>query len=269
MKESHEFLSIGVLCKFFNISRQAYYQYGWRLTEEYFQGGLLPDEIRDIRLRHPRMGARKLQELLSPFMREHGIKPGRDGLFDFLSMHGLPVRRRKRSARTTRSFHRLKKYPGLIVDFTPSTPDELWVSDITCWKTGETTVYISFITDAFSRKIVGYHLSETLHAEETSKALIMALSGAKKYRENLDRLIHHSDRGVQYCSSLYVNRLKKNRINISMTQSGDPLENSIAERVNGIIKDEYLLNYHCDNINDARELLCKAVALYNKERPHG
>jgi transposase InsO family protein len=268
MKESYEFVSISVLCKFFSISRQAYYQYEWDLTKEYFQDVLLLDEIKAIRLRHPRMGARKLQALLSPFMQEHGIKMGRDGLFDFLSMHGLLVRRRKRSVRTTQSFHWLKKYPNLIVDFTPSKPNELWVSDITYWKIGAINLYVTFITDAFSRKIVGYHLSETLHAEETSKALNMALSDAKKHRTILDQLIHHSDRGVQYCSSLYVNRLKKNKINISMTQSGDPLENAIAERVNGIIKDEYLLNYHCDNIKDAKELLGRAVALYNKERPH-
>jgi len=268
MKEQHDHTRISVLCTYFGISRQAYYQYEWNLTEAYFHGVLLLDEIKNIRLRHPRMGVRKLQELLYPFMQAHGIKMGRDGLFDFLSMHGLLVRRRKRSVRTTHSFHWLKKYPNLIIDFTPSKPNELWVSDITYWKMGETTLYITLITDAFSRKIVGYHLSETLHAEETLKALSVAISDAKKYQKISDQLIHHSDRGVQYCSSLYVNRLKKNHINISMTQSGDPLENAIAERVNGIIKDEYLFNYHCDNVNDAKELLGKAVALYNKERPH-
>ena len=268
MKENYEYLSIGKLCQWFDISRQAYYQHEWQESEDVFQEGLLLEEVKQIRQWHHRLGVRKLQELLSPFMQQHGIKMGRDALFDLLSVHCLLVRKRKRSVRTTNSSHWLKKYPNLIVDFIPSKPNELWVSDITHWKIGEVTFYLSLITDAYSRKIVGGHLSQTLHAEETTKALKNAISDAKKHRETLDQLIHHSDRGVQYCSALYVNRLKKHHIKISMTQSGDPLENAIAERVNGIIKDEYLLNYQCNNINDARKLLTKAVYLYNNERPH-
>jgi len=214
------------------------------------------------------MGVRKLYELLRPFMREHGIKMGRDALFDLLSVHGLLLRKRQRHIKTTHSHHWLKKYPNLIIDFTPTQPNQLWVSDITYWKTGGIWFYISLITDAYSRKIVGYHLSGSLHAEQTLKALHMALSGLRKEPDALRQLIHHSDRGSQYCSSSYVNQLKKKNINISMTQNGDPLENAIAERVNGIIKNEYLLNYHCNNINDARKLLNQAVAFYNKERPH-
>jgi transposase InsO family protein len=130
------------------------------------------------------------------------------------------------------------------------------------------SAYISFITDAYSRKIIGYHLSENLYADETKKALDMAFLGLEKRSETSDRLIHHSDRGSQYCSTLYVSLLKKNHIEISMTQSGNPLENAIAERVNGIIKNEYLLNYKCNNIVDARKRLAEVVSLYNKERPH-
>jgi len=267
MKERHE-VSTGDLCGWFGISRQAYYQHEWSLSEEIFRNGLLLEEVKTIRSRHRRMGVRKLMELLRPVMLEHGVKMGRDGLFDLLSIHGLLVRKRKRHIKTTHSHHWLRKYPNLIVDFTPTKPNELWVSDITYWKIQEQSVYLSFITDAYSRKIVGYHLSENLHAEQTVKALSMALSDLEKQPETTGQLIHHSDRGVQYCSSLYVNRLKKNRIKISMTQSGDPLENAIAERVNGIIKDEYLLNYQCNNIKDAKKRLAVAVSLYNKERPH-
>jgi transposase InsO family protein len=151
------------------------------------------------------------------------------------------IRRRKRHVKTTNSYHWLKKYPNLIVDFTPSKPNELWVSDITYWKIQDQLFYISLITDAYSRKIIGYHLAENLRAEETTKALNMALSGFKKRSETSGQLIHHSDRGSQYCSTSYVSLLQKNHIEISMTQNGDPLENAIAERVNGIIKDEYLL----------------------------
>ena len=268
MKANYASLTLGTLCRWFGISRQAYYQHEWALSEELFQHNLLLEEVRSIRKRHQRMGVRKLQKILRPFMQEHRIKMGRDALFDLLSFHGLLVRRRKRHVRTTHSHHWLKKYPNLIIDFTPSKPNELWVSDITYWKIGEQPVYISLITDAYSRKIVGYHLSENLHAEQTLKALNMALSELKEHPETSGQLIHHSDRGVQYCSSSYVHRLQKKHLKISMTQSGDPLENAIAERVNGIIKDEYLFNYQCNNIKDARKQLAIAVSLYNKERPH-
>ena len=269
MKDGHEYLSLETLCNWFGISRQAYYQHEWNLTEESFRYSLVLDEVKAIRQRHPRMGMRKLQELLCPFMRDNKIKMGRDALFDLLSAHKLLVRTRKRHVRTTCSYHWLKKYPNLIIDFTPSKPNQLWVSDITYWKIGETNFYISFITDAYSRKIVGYHLSENLHAEQTMEALKMAFAELKEYHRTSEQLIHHSDRGSQYCSSPYVNLLKKKHINISMTQNGDPLENAIAERVNGILKDEYLLNYQCSNIKDARKQLAKSVSLYNNERPHG
>jgi transposase InsO family protein len=156
----------------------------------------------------------------------------------------------------------------LIVDFTPTKPNELWVSDITYWKTGDRPYYISLITDACSHKIVGYHLSESLHSEQTIKALKMALSSLKGQSALSEPLIHHSDRGVQYCCGAYVNLLQKKHIKISMTQSGDPLENAIAERVNGIIKEEYLMNYQCNDRKDASNKLAAAVCLYNKERPH-
>jgi len=265
MKDNHQTISIWILCKYFSISRQAYYQHEWQLSEEVFQHGLLLDEVKLIRQRHTRIGVRKLQFMLEPFMQENSIKIGRDGLFDLLSAHGLLVRKRKRSVRTTQSHHWLKKYSNLIIDFTPTRPNQLWVSDITYWKLEEIFFYVSLITDAYSRKIVGYHLSATLHAEETVKALKMAL---KDLKDGFERLIHHSDRGVQYCSSSYVSLLNNNKIDISMTQSGDPLENAMAERVNGIIKDEYLLNYKCNNINEAMNYLSMAVSLYNKERPH-
>lgn len=269
MKHNHSNISIRILCEYFSISRQAYYQHEWYLSNELFEHGLLLEEIKSIRSRHNRIGVRKLQVMLSPFIESHSIKIGRDGLFDLLSEHGLLVRKRKRHAiRTTQSYHWLKKYSNLIIDFTPVGPLQLWVSDITYWRLGEKTFYVHLITDAYSRKIVGYHLSSSLHAEETVKSLKMALSELKTSSIGFTGLIHHSDRGVQYCSSSYVTLLKNNNISISMTQSGDPLENATAERVNGIIKDEYLLNYKCNNIDDATRYLSEAVLLYNRERPH-
>jgi len=268
MKDGHKYLNIGTLCKWFGISRQAYYKHEWNLAEEVFQDDLVLEEVKEIRQRHPRMGARKLQEMLRPFMQEHGIKMGRDAIFDLLATYGMLVRSRRRNVRTTFSNHWLRKYPNLIIDLVPSKPNELWVSDISHWKTGDNLFFLHLITDAYSRKIVGYQVSVNLMGSETIKALQRALRELKSSYKGDFQLIHHSDRGTQYCANSYVNLLKKKQIRISMTQKGDPLENAIAERVNGIIKEEYLLNYQCDNIKDAEKLLAKAVYLYNEERPH-
>ena len=211
------------------------------------------------------MGGRKLYELLEPFMLEHQIKMGRDALFDLLAVNNLVVRRRKRRVHTTNSFHWLRKYPNLIRDLVPKKSNQLWVSDVTYWKTEVGYLYISFITDAYSHKIVGSQVAETLEAVASVKALEMALSDLK---QPVERLIHHSDRGMQYCSSDYVKILQDHDIQISMTENGDPLENAIAERINGIIKDEYLDCYQVKNIMEAKELLKQVVQLYNEERPH-
>lgn len=265
----HRFQQIGLarLCAWFGISRQAYYQNSWKAIDTSIEEELIVQEIKVIRKNHRRMGTRKLYEKLTPFMQEHGIKMGRDALFDLVSRNHLQVRRRKRRIQTTQSFHWLRKYPNLIRDFVPIQPNELWVSDITYWKINHTDfAYISFITDAYSRKIVGYHLADSLEAIESVKALKMALSTLNKRQEN--NLIHHSDRGVQYCSKEYVKLLKDYHIKISMTENGDPLENAIAERINGIIKEEYLFDYQLKDIKEAKALLKEVVELYNTERPH-
>ena len=221
-----------------------------------------------MRKNHKRMGARKLYEKLRPFMQEHQIKMGRDALFDLLSSNHLLVRKRKRRVQTTQSFHWLRKYPNLIREFTPTGPNQLWVSDITYWKIQVGHVYISFITDAFSHKIVGFHLAETLEAVESVQALKMALSGLFMEPGGHFQLIHHSDRGVQYCSYEYVKLLQDNNIKISMTENGDPLENALAERVNGILKDEYLNDSQVKSVEEARKVLTRSVTLYNEDRPH-
>lgn len=211
------------------------------------------------------MGGKKLYLLLQPFMLEHQIKLGRDALFDLLASNNLLVRRQKRKVYTTNSFHWLRKYPNLIKTFIPEKANQLWASDITYWKVGSDHLYISFITDVYSHKIVGYQVAETLAAIESVEALRMALKSLDEVPENL---IHHSDRGIQYCSSEYVKLLQGNGIQISMTESGDPLENPVAERINGIIKDEYLECYEVNSLTEAKSLLTKVVELYNEERPH-
>ncbi len=161
-------------------------------------------------------------KMLPPFLYDHKIKIGRDRLFNLLSANDLLIKKRKRRIQTTNSQHWLRKYANLIRDFVPTAPNQLWVSDITYWKinTGK-HVYICFITDAYSHKIVGYQVGETMEAIESIRTL---------------NFIHHSDRGIQYCSYGYVKLLQDNKIQISMTENGDPLENAVAERINDIMK---------------------------------
>jgi transposase InsO family protein len=267
MKSNFSHIGLAKLCGWFGITRQAYYQNNWDGISTTIEEDLVIQKVKEIRRYHPRMGTRKLYEMLLPFMLEHQIKMGRDALFAMLSANQMLVRRRKRRIQTTNSFHWLRKYPNLIRNLIPTAPNQLWVSDITYWKinTGE-HLYISFITDVYSHKIVGYQVAQTLEAIESINALQMALSALRA--ESHLNLIHHSDRGIQYCSHAYVKLLQDYNIEISMTENGDPLENAVAERINGIIKDEYLEAYEINCLKDAKELLKAVVELYNTERPH-
>jgi len=266
MKITYSHIGLAKLCGWFGITRQAYYQSNWNAIDTSIEEHLVLQEVNNIRKTHKQMGARKLYTKLQPFILEHQIKMGRDALFNLLSANKMLVRKRKRRIITTQSYHWLRKYPNLIKEFVPTEPNQLWVSDITYWKLKENYVYISFITDAYSHKIVGYHVAETLESIETIKALKMALSNLRI--DGQLQLIHHSDRGVQYCHNKYVKLLQDNNIKISMTEKGDPLENAIAERVNGIIKEEYLNDYQINNLKEAKNLLKHVVKLYNEERPH-
>jgi putative transposase len=250
----------------FGVTRQAYYQHFWQETNMSIEQELVLQRVIQIRKNHRYIGGRKLYELTTPFMLEHQIKIGRDGLFDLLSANNLLVRKKRRKVYTTQSFHWLRKYPNLIKEFVPTAPNQLWVSDITYWKTEMGFVYISFITDAYSHKIVGYNVAKTLESIESIQSLKMALSDLGS--ESHFQLVHHSDRGIQYCSEDYVDLLNQYNIKISMTEKGDPLENAIAERVNGIIKEEYLCDYKVSTINEAKEVLDFVIKLYNEERPH-
>jgi putative transposase len=267
VKSNFQHISLAKLCGWFGITRQAYYRNNQDAIRTTIEEELLIKEVKYIRISHPKMGVRKLYQKLIPFMDVHQIKMGRDALFTMLSANHLLIRKRKRQIKTTNSFHWFRKYPNLIRDFVATAPNQLWVSDITYWKINkDTNVYISLITDAYSRKVVGYQVAETLHAIESIQALNMALLALGPTRPV--QLTHHSDRGQQYCCHEYVNLLKDYHIKISMTESGDPLENAIAERINGIIKEEYLSAYEVDTIQQAKELLVLVINLYNNERPH-
>lgn len=190
---------------------------------------------------------------------------GRDALFTLLAKENLLIRSRIRKVSTTYSGHWMRKWPNLIKNYKVTAPNQLWVSDITYWRVNSAFVYISFITDAYSHKIVGYSLSEHLDMQSSRNALLIAINTLNKEHKGL---IHHSDRGTQYCAMDYVKLLHKHHIQISMTESGDPRDNAIAERLNGIIKNEYLKKYKPTSFKQAQLLLDKSVRLYNTERPH-
>jgi putative transposase len=266
MKDSYPPISLVRLCRLLGVTRQALYQHGWRSDELSIEAELIIQQVIEIRKRHPVIGTRKLYLMLQQFLLEHQINIGRDKLFDLLAAYKLLVRRRQRRVSTTQSYHRFHKYPNLIRDMEITGINQLWVSDITYYRMMGRFVYLSFVTDAYSHKIIGYHLAETLDATHSVKALEMAIASVDSARRY--RTIHHSDRGIQYCSEGYVRVLGQNDILISMTENGDPLENPIAERVNGIIKDEYLSRYQYDTIKELEEKLSQVIAFYNNERPH-
>ena len=246
-------------------SRQSYYQGLKFIQQKAFEADIIIEEVLRYRKHQKRIGTRKLLEEMELFLSSHCFQIGRDAMFNLLSEQGLLVTKRKRrGCITTLSKHRFKKYPNIIRGFIPIAPNQLWVSDITYIHLLGGFAYLSLITDAYSRKIVGFYLSKDLTANGPLQALKMAL----KANGNIIGLIHHSDRGVQYCCDAYVKLLQEKKIKISMTENGDPLENAIAERVNGILKGE-LLEEVFPNFETAQRDIAIACSTYNHLRPHG
>lgn len=263
VEESGRGRSLNVLCRLLGYTRQAYYKRKRRVEHKALGAEMVIQEVIRIRTSQKRIGIRKLHHLLQPFTREHEVEIGRDALYDLLREHSMLVRRRKRRGpRTTFSAFWMKKYPNLAQDFTPTGSNQLWVSDITYIRVREGFAYLSLITDAYSRKIVGYHLNRDLSARGPASALRMALSNNPEREE----LIHHSDRGLQYYSSEYMKVIGRH-IRISMTERSDPLENAIAERVNGILKQELLAKSFA-SFTEAVRQVTQAVSIYNNLRPH-
>jgi putative transposase len=257
-------LGIRYLCRLFGKTRNAYYDYLLRRDQSILYNDIVMHYVNEIRSNLPRLGTRKLQHLLTPKLETHGIKIGRDALFNILSDNKLLIRQRKRKAITTDSRHWMKKYNNLIVGLEITRPEQVWVSDITYIRMIHDWAYLSLITDAFSKKIMGFCLRMDLLTEGCIDALNMALSN-RMYNESL---IHHSDRGSQYCSQSYIKILMKNEIAVSMTQKGDPYENAIAERVNGIIKTEFNLNSSHLSFEQTLLKVKNAIENYNEMRPH-
>ena len=213
----------------------------------------------------PMLGGKKIYYQIKPTLNSHSIKIGRDKLFLLLSKHNLLIKPKRRYVTTTNSKHWLRKYPNIIKDRAITGPEQLWVSDITYIKTDEGTCYLNLVTDAYSRRIMGYAIADNMNTEEMKMAYQMAISERVHLSE---KLVHHSDRGLQYCSSEYVRLSKENNISISMTENGDPYENALAERMNRTLKDEFGLGRRLPSKQQAFRLAIEAINLYNQKRPH-
>ena len=259
-------MSLSSLCELFGYTRQGY----WKQRQEHYREEVdttaLLNEVRMVRVDMPRCGVRKLQVILE----EKGHNIGRDRLFALLRSEGMLVVRRHTRIITTYSRHWMKKYSNLIRELKIAHPNQVWVSDITYVEVREeeerSFAYLSLVTDAYTHEIVGWALHDSLDTEGPLRALKMAIAQYGGY--GLNGLIHHSDRGCQYCSQEYVNVLKQYDIQISMTDKGDPYENAIAERVNGIIKNEWLNQMRLTSLDMARGAIKDIVRIYNEKRPH-
>ncbi len=219
--------------------------------------------VLDLRRFMPRLGTRKLHGLIQPKLQQAGIKLGRDGLFNYLRNQRLLVKPRKSYIKTTYSKHWMKKHPNLLKDTVVELPEQVFVSDITYVESDEGVHYLSLVTDAGSRKIMGHELSRDMKAENVVKALQKAVGVSTR----TDSVIHHSDRGLQYCSALYQKELKAHGIVPSMTDGYDCYQNALAERVNGILKQEFLL-YRCKTFAELKILIAESIDIYNRMRPH-
>lgn len=259
---------LGSLCGLFGFTRQAYNKR--KDTDGFAEEAIEPiiiEKAREYRKSNPGLGAAKLHAILKKKFGDTGCFPGRDAFIELLRKYGLMVRmKRRKRYKTTDSEHNYRKYPNLIKGLVPNRPNQIWASDITYVETNEGGCYLSLITDLYSHKIVGWAVGPTLETTYPLQALNMALEDIDD--NTAKGLIHHSDRGCQYCSQVYVSMLKKRGTSISMTQSGDPLENAVAERANGILKTEWLYRMEIPTRKSCETELKRIIAFYNEERPH-
>jgi transposase InsO family protein len=248
------------ICSQFSISRQAYYKRHKKAYERFLADAQVLAAIRDIRKTLPKTGGRKLKEMLA----NQNIHISRDRLFDLLRDNRLLLRRRKKHVKTTHSRHRFRLYENKIRDLPVYRPNQVFVADITYLRTQEDFCYLALVTDLYSRKIVGYDVSRSLAVEGAQRALRMALRNVTEP----DKLIHHSDRGIQYCCYAYTDMLNNRDIEISMTEENHCYENAVAERLNGILKSEFMLGEKLKSFKVAKELVKQSIKLYNEKRLH-
>jgi len=256
--------SIEIICDAFSLKRDAYYKYQKRFVIKKQMEQKVVELVKQSRKILTREGTRKLMKSLKNELHKNNIKIGRDQLFRILRENELLVRRKKYSSRTTNSYHRFYKYGNIIKELKIHRPNQVWAADITYIRTIKGFCYLALITDLYSRKIVGYDLSDSLELT----GCVRAFKKAVYHNKLTQKLIHHSDRGIQYCSNVYTNELKRKKINISMTEDNHCYENAIAERVNGILKDEFYLDQTFYSVVHAKKAAKNAIKLYNSKRLH-
>jgi len=252
------------ICNILGISRQGYYKGRKKKGTNQLQEEMIICLVQSQRKKMPMLGGKKLYKLLSSDFRMMQIELGRDKFFSILKRNGFLIHRQRRYAKTTYSSHRFWVYDNLIKGIEPVKINEIYVSDITYIRLSDSFLYLALITDLYSRKIVGYDLSNSLNLEGSLRALKMSIKG----KRDLSDLIHHSDRGFQYCSNPYTELLSKKRISISMSEKGNPYENAVAERINGILKEEFMLGETFKTPERAHRAVKEAIAIYNEDRPH-
>lgn len=256
--------SIERTCQCFNLHRDAYYKFRKRDAKRKTVESQVLTLVKEERIEQPRVGTRKLYEALEYTFIQDGLKVGRDSLFDILRDNDMLIWPKKASCRTTDSYHRFHKYKNLVKDMDVTAPNQVWVADITYIRTINGFCYLALITDMYSRKIVGYDVSDSLELA----GCLRALQKAQRAARPAAGLVHHSDRGIQYCSNQYVDELKKKGFEISMTEENHCYENAIAERVNGILKDEFYLDQTFFSTKYAKKATRSAIKIYNNKRLH-
>lgn len=265
MKDYYKNVGLSTLCGLFGYTRQAWYEHINRQQNRRFDESIILDLVRRERGVAKRLGCRSLFQILSEEIVAHDIKIGRDAFFDLLKRHDLLIRPQRKYTVTTNSFHRFRKYPNLIANMTVLQSERVWVSDITYIRVGNKFYYLILITDVYSKKVVGFNFDDTMDTDFCLKALREALA-QREYPER--KLIHHSDRGVQYCSHKYTEVLKQNGIDISMTESGSPYENPLAERMNRTFKDRFDIGRTFSSASEAQRAVNQSIAYYNGRIPH-
>ena len=250
-------------CGLFGVNRQVYYRRKRATQKSQEIASKVVKMVMDVRQQMPRIGTRKLYYLLQDQLNDIGV--GRDRLFAILKANHMLIKPKRSFRITTDSYHRFRKHKNLIESITPVRPEQIWASDITYRGNRGNHRYLALITDTYSKKIVGYDLSASLGADGAIRALKMGLK-QRSYKEK--KLIHHSDRGFQYCCDDYQKALARKKVKCSMTESYDPYANAVAERVNGILKQEFLLEDYNVKLPVMKELVRNSIEIYNKKRPH-
>ena len=256
-------MSITYACNLFGYNRQVYYRSKDRVNKHQQRAEIVVSLIRSVRTKMPRLGGKKLYHILEEELKKLGV--GRDKMFEILRANHLLIKPKRQYHITTNSHHRFRKHKNLVSDIEVSRPEQIWVSDITYIGDRSHPQYLALVTDSYSKKIVGHDVSKSLSTEGSIRALSMAVR-SRKYKGK--ELIHHSDRGLQYCSDHYQELLRKHKIKCSMTEQYDPYENATAERINGILKQEFILGIKVQNLDIMKCLIKESIKIYNNDRPH-